>query len=131
LGPDFEKYLSVNSIEPFWIVDFPINMREFYDREYDEYPGVLCDMDLVYPEGYGEALSGGEREFKYEKILRRMAQSHIYSFSYRWYLDFAQKGLYPSAGFGIGLERLTRYICALDDISLSTIFPKKPGAWNI
>jgi asparaginyl-tRNA synthetase len=50
--------------EPLWLLDFPKENREFYDREYPEQPGILKDMDLIYPEGYGEALSGGEREFE-------------------------------------------------------------------
>ena len=42
------------------IVDIPLQEREFYDREKDEEEGVLMDMDLIYPHGYGEAISGGE-----------------------------------------------------------------------
>ena len=32
--------------------------REFYDREDPARPGTLVDMDLLYPEGFCEALSG-------------------------------------------------------------------------
>jgi asparaginyl-tRNA synthetase len=35
--------------------------------ESEENPGVLKDFDLIYPEGFGEAISGGEREHRYEK----------------------------------------------------------------
>jgi asparaginyl-tRNA synthetase len=131
-GKDFEKILSAESNEPFWIIDFPINVREFYDREYDENPGILCDMDLIYPEGYGEALSGGEREFKYERIIQRMGISQVNPEEFHWYLKFSKHGLIlPSAGFGIGLERLTRYICGLTEIADATLFPKLPGKFGI
>ncbi|MBU7025084.1 MAG: hypothetical protein HXS40_13060, partial [Theionarchaea archaeon] len=31
------------------------------------------------------------------------------------------------AGFGLGIERFTRYICGLDHIWESSPFPKVPG----
>lgn len=63
-GLDYETEPSKNASGPTWLLDFPIEDREFYDREYSERPGILKDMDLIYPEGYGEALSGGEREYQ-------------------------------------------------------------------
>jgi asparaginyl-tRNA synthetase len=112
-GLCYENRLSESLDEPLWLLDFPEENREFYDREYPERPGILKDMDLIYPQGYGEALSGGEREFEYEKITRRIEQKGIDLKAYEIYLQFAQKGLFPSAGFGIGIERLTRYICGI------------------
>jgi asparaginyl-tRNA synthetase len=126
-GQEYEIKLSQEVSSPVWLVDFPIDNREFYDREYTERPGFLVDMDLIYPEGYGEALSGGEREFEYEKIKRRIELKGIDLEVYDLYLQFAQKGLYPSAGFGIGIERLTRYICGLINIEESRLFAKLPG----
>lgn len=32
----------------------------------------------------------------------------------------------PSSGFGMGIERLTRYICGLEHISEAAMFPKLP-----
>jgi asparaginyl-tRNA synthetase len=130
-GVDFESHLSADAREPFWIIDFPIEAREFYDREYKNQPGILCDMDLVYPEGYGEASSGGEREYTYERIIERISKTDLHPHDYGWYLELAKSGLPPCAGFGIGVERLTRYICGLSDIAEATIFPKIPGTWTI
>jgi len=59
-GADFEAIISKEHKEPVWIIDIPIKSREFYDKEDPKRPGILLDMDLIYPEGYGEALSGGE-----------------------------------------------------------------------
>ena len=36
-------------------------------------------------------------------------------------------GIPPSAGFGIGVERFTRYICGLKNIWDAVPFPKVPG----
>ncbi|MFW6124420.1 MAG: amino acid--tRNA ligase-related protein, partial [Acidobacteriota bacterium] len=73
-GADYETELSQKAAEPIWILGFPMGDREFYDREYPEQPGILVDMDLIYPEGFGEALSGGEREYQHDKIKKRIEQ---------------------------------------------------------
>ena len=36
-------------------------------------------------------------------------------------------GMRPSAGFGIGVERLTRYICGREYVWDAVPFPKVPG----
>jgi asparaginyl-tRNA synthetase len=126
-GSDYEPELSKNASGPTRLVDFPIENREFYDREDPERRGILVDMDLIYPEGYGEALSGGEREYQSEKIKKRIEQKGIDIKAYEIYLQFAERGLFPSAGFGIGVERLTRYICGVQRIEETRLFAKLPG----
>lgn len=126
-GGDFEIILSKMNKEPIWIVDMPLKNREFYDKEYINKPGYLKDMDLIYPEGYGEALSGGEREFEYEKIKIRISKKGQKLSDFKYYLKSAKNDLPPSAGFGIGLERLTRFVCGLKRIEDTSLFPKIPG----
>ena len=126
-GVDFETIISKTHKEPIWIIDIPITRREFYDKEDQEKPGYLRDMDLIYPEGYGEALSGGEREYKYERIEKRIKKKGQKLSQFKEYLEYAKNDLPPSAGFGIGIERLTRFICGLKRIEETTLFPKTPG----
>jgi asparaginyl-tRNA synthetase len=128
---DFETKLSKKHKEPIWIVDMPIMHREFYDKEHKNKPGFLADMDLIYPDGYGEALSGGEREYKYERIKKRIKIKGKKPSDFKTYLKCAKKGLPKSAGFGIGIERLTRFICGLEKIEETTLFPKIPGKKSI
>ena len=126
-GEDFEKKLSEEHKEPIWVVDIPLKCREFYDKENPEKPGYLRDMDLIYPEGYGEALSGGEREYEYERIKTRIHKKGQTLVKFKEYVKLAKDGLPASAGFGIGIERLTRFICGLDKIEDTSLFPKVPG----
>lgn len=76
-GSDYEQKLSQDFTEPIWLLDFTLEDREFYVREYPEKPGFLVDMDLIYPEGYSDALSGGGREFQLERIKKRIRQKGI------------------------------------------------------
>lgn len=122
-----ESALSEINDDFFWVIDYPMTARGFYDREDPDRPGILRDFDLFYPEGFGEAISGGEREFTYERVLNRMRRNGEDPDNYRWYLNMIKEGTTPSAGFGIGVERLTRYICGLENIWDAVPFPKVPG----
>lgn len=130
-GGNFEVIISQQHQEPIWIVDVALEAREFYDREDLERPGILVDMDVLYPEGFGEGLSGGEREHTYERVLRRIDMAGLDPEDFKLYLEFARRGLPPSAGFGIGIERFTRFICGVRSIEDVTLFPKAPGSLSL
>lgn len=130
-GEDFEAILSAESKEPVWIIDIPLLDREFYDLEDPTQKGILLDMDLIYPEGFGEASSGGEREYKYERIVERIHKKDQDEKDYALLLQMASKGLLPSAGFGIGIERIVRFICGFEHIEDAALFPKIPGKYCI
>lgn len=122
-----EKALSAMFQEPFFITDFPITARGFYDREDPERPNILRDFDLLYPEGFGEAVSGGEREYTFKGVVKRMQMAGEDPTAFQWYLEMLKDGIPPSAGFGIGVERLTRWICGLRTVWEAVPFPKVPG----
>lgn len=128
---NFETVLSQLHKEPFWIVDVPLEAREFYDRESEDKRGYLVDMDLVWPEGFGEALSGGEREYDYDRIITRIKKQGLKVEDFIVYLQLARQGLRKSAGFGLGIERFTRYVCGTKRIEEVSLFPKTPGELGI
>lgn len=101
--------LSAESAMPCFVTNFK---REFYDKEDPTKRGVYRNFDLVYPEGYGEALSGAEREYEYDQIVSRMKQLNMDLTPYKNYLAVAERGLIPrTAGCGIGIQRLLKFIC--------------------
>ncbi|MFJ2766645.1 asparagine synthetase A [Streptomyces sp. NPDC087300] len=125
-----EARISRKATRPFFVTDYPKGSRGFYDRESRELPGVLRNFDLLAPEGYGELASGGEREFEYARIVTRMRETGENASKYAWYLDMVRDGIPDSAGFGIGLERLTRYITGVEHIWEATAYPKLPGVYS-
>jgi asparaginyl-tRNA synthetase len=126
-GEPFDDVLSRTLTEPAWVIDFPRHVREFYDREDPARPDVLLDMDLLYPQGFGEALSGGEREHEPRRIRDRLRRDGIAEGRFAAYLEVVDRGLPRSAGFGIGIERLTRFIAGLERIEDARLFAKVPG----
>ena len=113
--------------KPFFITDYPKGSRGFYDRENPELPGFLRNFDLIAPEGYGELASGSEREHDYATIIARIRETGENPAKYGWYLAMLRQGIPGSAGFGIGLERLTRYLVGLDSVWQASAYPKIPG----
>ena len=124
-GEDFEKETSLQEIDPFWITDYH---REFYDKEDPKRPGHYLNYDLIYPEGFGEALSGGERDFEYEILLRKIKERYQNPEMFKFYLDKAKDGkLVASAGGGLGIERLVRFLTKIPHIRDVSPFSKVPG----
>lgn len=122
-----EEALSAMHEQPFFIYDYPMAARGFYYREDPNRLGILKDFDLLYPEGFGEAASGGEREYTLSAVLKRMKLTGQKPKDYGWYLEMLKRGIRPSAGFGLGVERLTRWICGLSTVWEAVAFPKVPG----
>jgi len=123
-GDNWEEEISKTSEDPVWVTDIP---REFYDYQ-DFETGEWRNYDLILPEGYGEVLSGAEREYEYEKLLKKITRDGLRKEDYRIILDLAEKELLkPSAGAGIGVERFIRYICGLKHVGEVQPFPRIPG----
>ena len=124
-GDDFEAKISLMEEDPFWIMDFE---REFYDKEDPFRTGHYLNYDLFYPEGFGEGLSGGERDFEYDVLQRKLKERDQDPEDFSYYMGLAKHGkLIPSAGGGLGVERLVRFISKKKHIQEVTPFPKIPG----
>jgi asparaginyl-tRNA synthetase len=122
-----ERLLSAGHRSPFFITDYPKGSRGFYDRESQEVPGSLRNFDLLAPEGYGELCSGSERENDYARLITRIRETGENPAKYDWYLELAREGLPASAGFGLGVERFTRYVAGLASVWQASAYPKLPG----
>ena len=124
-GDDFETRVSKEEKAPFWVTNF---RREFYDREDELRRGYYHNYDVFWPEGYGEALSGGEREYKYDEIVRKMRERGTKMDAFSRYLEAAQEGLIPrTVGGGLGIERMVRYLTGQKHVRDVTLFPRVPG----
>ncbi|WP_207436162.1 asparagine synthetase A [Sabulibacter ruber] len=124
-GADYEHLKSQEAVKPFWLLN---HRREFYDKEDPAKPGTYLNYDLIWPEGFGEGLSGAERENEYHQILKRMDETGSDKEAFKYYLQVAKEyGLPYSAGAGFGVERMARFICRIKDINEVTPFSRRPG----
>jgi asparaginyl-tRNA synthetase len=123
LGEGYETRLAREICDPVWVTNMP---REFYDFE-DFERGMWDNYDLLLPQ-YGEVLSGGRREWEYGKIARKMKRDNIAAENYEELLKLAkERRIRPSAGAGIGVERLVSWLVGAKHIGETQPFPKVPG----
>lgn len=121
-GENWVAQLIKKIDHPVWVTNIP---REFYDHE-DFKTGRWDNYDLMLPK-FGELVSGSRREIEYSKIKRKMERDGVKG-NYKLLLDLAKKGrLKPSAGAGIGMERLVSWIVGAEHIGETQPFPKIPG----
>jgi len=123
-GKDWEMEASKANEQPFWAL---CHKREFYDKEDESNPGHYLNYDLVYPQGFGEALSGAEREYDYKRIVERMGKDRLNMKIYDAYVAEAKKGFVPSAGAGFGIERLVRFLTKANHVGDVQLFRRVPG----
>ena len=122
-GADWEIVLSKEITEPVWVTNIP---REFYDFE-DFKTGKWDNYDLFLPQ-FGEVLSGAKREYEYKKILSKIERDHVTKENYTLVLKMAKEGrLKPTAGGGIGMERLVGWLAGVKHIAECQPFPRVPG----
>jgi asparaginyl-tRNA synthetase len=123
-GKNWEEIATLKEPDPFWLTDIP---REFYDYE-DMTTGSWRNYDLFLPEGYGEVISGAEREYEYSKIVKKIERDGVKKEDYAFLLSLAKDGkLKPSAGAGLGVERFIAYLCGAKHIAEVQPFPRIPG----
>jgi asparaginyl-tRNA synthetase len=122
-GAEWEDGISRETSALVWVTNIP---REFYDFE-DPKTGKWDNYDLFLPQ-YGEVLSGAKREWEYAKILKKIERDKINKDNYALVLKLAKQGkLKPTAGGGIGMERLVGWMSGVKHIAETQPFPRVPG----
>lgn len=124
LNVDSERELTKNASKPVFVVGYPIAVKPFYVKEDPERKGVGLAADMLAPQGFGEITSGGLREDDIVSMTERIKKEGLNPAAYDWYLDLRKYGSVPHGGFGLGIERLMRWITNVDDIKDTVLFPR-------
>lgn len=125
-GAPGETALSKSFKEPFFITEFPTHIRGMYYALDPQEPEITRSLDLVAPEGFGELSSGGKRVSDYNILKNRIEQKGFNISDFEWYLRMFKYGMPPHAGFGLGFERLIRWVANLSHIREANMFPRTP-----
>ena len=123
-GVEEEKLLTENEDKPIFVYNWPKEIKAFYMpvNPKDERT-VLC-ADMLAPHGHGEIIGGSEREWRYEELVKRMKELNMNLDNYSWYIDLRKYGSVPHAGFGLGIERVIKWMLNLDHIRDAIPFPR-------
>jgi asparaginyl-tRNA synthetase len=124
-GADEEAVLTKEYEKPLFVEKFPKEIKAFYMREDPEMPGrALCD-DLLAPEGHGEIIGGSERVWELDELVASMKKFGLDpEGDMKWYVDLRRYGSVPHSGFGMGVERLTKWVLGLHHIRDTIPFPR-------
>jgi len=124
-GADEEAILTKDYDVPLFIHHFPKDIKAFYMREDPERPGTVLNNDLLAPKGHGEIIGGSERIWELDELVKRMKEFKLDpEGDMKWYVDLRRYGSVPHSGFGLGIERLTKWILNLDHIRDAIPFPR-------
>ncbi|HEV8387997.1 MAG TPA: asparagine--tRNA ligase [Nitrososphaera sp.] len=124
LSIDSERELTRNSEKPIFVVGYPMAVKPFYVKEDPDRNGIGLAADMLAPQGFGEITSGSMREDDISAITGRIRKEGLDPSSYEWYLDLRKYGSVPHGGFGLGIERLMRWISNVEDIKDTVLFPR-------
>jgi len=130
LNIDSEKVLTKDRSNPVFVFGYPLQVKPFYVKEDPEKQGIALSADLLLPNGFGEVSSGGIREDNITLLKTRIKNEGLNMDSYSWYLDLRRYGSVPHGGFGMGIERLIRWIINLEDIKECVLFPRTMARLN-
>ena len=124
LNIDSERELTKNDTKPIFVVGYPIQVKPFYVKEDRSSKELGLAADMLAPKGFGEITSGGLREDDITLITKRIEKEGLNPAAYDWYLDLRKYGSVPHGGFGLGIERLIRWITNVVDIKDTVLFPR-------
>jgi asparaginyl-tRNA synthetase len=129
---DEQRLIEENDGQPMFVTHFPKQLKYFNMRVNDEDPRVVNSADFLLPKG-GETAGAAEREFNPIKLRQRLEESGMWTqfiakggdrHAFDWYLDAYYHYDYKlHSGFGMGLNRVTKYLLQFDDIRQTTVYP--------
>lgn len=123
-GADEEKALTAELKKPLFVTRFPKRVKAFYMKQDPEDERLVLNNDLLAPEGFGEIVGASQREDNNELLLTRLRADGQDPKAFEWYLDLRRFGSVPHSGFGMGVERVVRWLCKLEHIRDATPFPR-------
>jgi asparaginyl-tRNA synthetase len=124
LSIESERILTENSSKPLFVIGYPLKIKPFYVKADASKDGLGIAADLLAPRGFGEIISGGLREDNLVNLEKRMMLEGLEKRNYDWYLDLRRYGSVPHGGFGLGIERLMRWVLNINDIKDTLPFPR-------
>ena len=125
LQTEHERFLTEQLFnKPVMVYDYPKDIKAFYMKLNSDGKTVRA-VDVLVP-GIGEIIGGSQREENYDVLLSRIKELGLNPEDYRWYLDLRKYGSVVHSGFGLGFERLLRYVTGMANLRDVIPFPRTP-----
>ncbi len=123
LQSEHERYLTEEYFKkPVALINYPKEIKAFYMRENEDGKTVAA-MDVLVA-GVGEIIGGSQREERLDILEAKIKNLGLNADDYWWYLDLRRYGTVPHAGFGLGFERLVKFVSGMENIRDVIPFPR-------
>jgi asparaginyl-tRNA synthetase len=126
LQSEHERFLVEKHFKkPVILYNYPAAIKSFYMRQNEDEKTVAA-MDVLFP-GIVEIIGGSQREERYDRLMKRVAELKLPEKDLWWYLALRQFGSAPHSGFGLGFERLIQFVTGMTNIRDVIPYPRYPG----
>jgi len=120
-----EEEKIMNHFEtPIVVTHYPKEIMAFYKPADPKNKKEALCFDMLAPEGFGEIVGGSQRSIDIKEIEKGLKKEGEKIENYQWYLDLRKYGSVPHSGYGLGVERVVRWICGSDNIKDTIAFPR-------
>ena len=128
-GDDYDTRIDISDIdylvskklkEIIIIVDYPTRFATWTSKNKGN--GKSIAMNILLPESYGELCEGCERTNDVELLQNKIRIAKVEPI--QWYVDSVKKIKTDRCGFGLGIDRLVRWIIGANQISDTRFFPR-------
>ncbi len=118
-----EKLMEIYDT-PVFVTHYPKDAMAFYKPADPKNPKVALCFDMLGPEANGELIGGSQRDTNVEEMKKALKDKGENLKDYEYYFDINKYGAIPHAGFGLGPERLIKWICGLTTVKDAIGFPR-------
>lgn len=106
--------------EPFFITDYPSEIATWTAKRKTQ--ETSWALNLMLPYTFGELCEGCERTNDYRLLKKKILCAKAECL--QWYIEAIKKINGNRSGYGIGIDRLIRWIVGAKDISSTLVFPR-------
>lgn len=117
---DIDYLVSRNLNEIVIIVDYPTRFATWTSKNKGD--GKSIAMNILLPDSYGELCEGCERTNDVELLQNKIRIAKVDQI--QWYVESVKKIKKNRCGFGLGIDRLVRWIVGAEKISDIRFFPR-------
>jgi len=122
LGSVCEMFIAEKICKsPTFVYNYPKDLKSFYMKQNEDGRTVQA-CDLLIP-GVGELIGSSVREDNFDKLMKVVNERKMDVTPLKWYLDLRKNGSTPTAGAGLGFDRLVRWCTGMDNIRDVVPFP--------
>ena len=115
---------------PVFVTNYPKEIMAFYKPRDSKNPKTVLGFDMLGPEENHELIGGSVRDTNLDELKKSLKAKGEKLEDYSYYFDIHSYGAVPHGGYGLGTERLIKWICGLETIKDAIGFPRTMTRWK-